>query len=202
MTDKNVDESGKKVLIASSNDDKVNEISQIFKKIQIQFYNLKDFKRIPIVEETGKSFKENAIIKAEYYFNNFKIPVIADDSGLVIPKLNGEPGIHSARYSGIDATYKKNNELLLSKMVDLNKEDRKAHFLCHIIYLDENTCISVEGRVDGFITENLLGDNGFGYDPVFMIPELGKTFGEIDPFKKNSISHRYIALIKLKKKLL
>ena len=188
----------KKILIASKNDDKVNEIKSI---LNLDLLSLKDLKEVTKIEETGKTFAENALIKARYYYTLFLIPVIADDSGLVIPALNGEPGIFSARYAGENASYRDNNIKLLAAMKNLKKQKRKASFICHAVYYDQNTIIEAQGKTTGIILEQPQGLNGFGYDPLFFLPAKEKTYAELTGVEKNKISHRYIAFKRLKEKL-
>jgi non-canonical purine NTP pyrophosphatase (RdgB/HAM1 family) len=189
------------ILLASKNKNKVLEIRAIFAETTYIFKTLDDFHHITEPEESGKSFKENAQLKAVYYFENFGLPVIADDSGLVVPALNGEPGILSARYAGAHKSYQDNNQKLLHRMRDLRDKQREAFFVCYAVYMDNDVVISAEGRVSGIITDRPRGTNGFGYDPLFLKPEIGRTFAELSPSDKNKISHRYMALVALNKKL-
>ena len=182
------------IVIASKNENKVAEIERILAPLSLRIISLNSFKDLPDVEETGDSFLANAVLKSEYYHRKLDHPVISDDSGLVVPALNGEPGIFSARYAGKAANYQKNNEKLLTRMAGLNNEQREAYFICVAVYKDSNTILSAEGRVYGRIIYQARGNNGFGYDPVFFHPESGKTFAELDSAEKNRISHRYQAL--------
>ena len=188
----------KKILIASKNVDKVNEIKSIF---NLDLLSLKDLKNVTEIEETGNSFTENALIKAKYYYKLFLMPVIADDSGLVVPALNGEPGIFSARYAGKNASYEDNNMKLLAAMKNLKKDKRKAFFICHAVYYDQDVLIETQGKITGIILEKPQGLNGFGYDPLFFLPKTGKTFAELSSTEKNKMSHRYHAFNGLKEKL-
>lgn len=182
------------ILIASKNENKVAEIERILAPLSIHIISLNVFKNLADVEETGDSFLANAILKSEYYHKKLDHPVISDDSGLVVPALNGEPGIYSARYAGIPTNYQKNNEKLLERMAGLKDKQREAYFICVAVYKDRDTLLSAEGRVYGRIISEPRGTNGFGYDPIFFHPQSGKTFAELDPDKKNQISHRYRAL--------
>lgn len=190
-----------KIVIASKNENKVKEIGQILNNSALDIVSLNEFSQVPDIEETGETFLENALLKAHHYHNILSRPVISDDSGLVVPTLDGEPGIYSARYAGIHSDYVRNNEKLLSKMQNLDGELRRACFICAAVYYDSEIEIQAEGRVYGEITKFTLGNNGFGYDPVFYHPESNMTFAQMDPGFKNSISHRYLALQDLKKKL-
>jgi XTP/dITP diphosphohydrolase len=152
--------------------------------------------------ECGTSFQENAEIKAKHYFAQIQLPVIADDSGLVVPALNGQPGIHSARYAGENATYKENNDLLLGRMALLSEKEREAYFVCVVVYFDGKTLLSSEGRAQGRIIGQAKGEKGFGYDPLFFYPPAQKTFAELTEEEKNQVSHRARALNGLKGELL
>ena len=189
------------ILIASTNRHKVEEIKKIFVNPGIQFISLEQYKEIPEAIEDGKTFQENAILKAKHYYQHTQIPVIADDSGLVVPALNGEPGIHSARYAGEQSAYDKNNALLLSRMENLVGDQRFAFFVCVVVYFDGKNVIFSEGKAEGVIIDHLKGRQGFGYDPLFYYPEAQKTFAEMDSEEKNQVSHRSRALRGLHEKL-
>ena len=189
------------IVIASKNENKVAEIERILAPFSIRIRSLNSFKDLDDVDETGDSFIANAILKSEYYHLYLDHPVISDDSGLVVPALNGEPGIFSARYAGMHANYQKNNEKLLKRMAGLENGQREAYFICVAVYKDSNTLLSAEGRVYGRIIYQARGNNGFGYDPVFFHPESGKTFAELESEEKNRISHRSQALQALAEQL-
>ncbi len=189
------------IVIASKNENKVREIGQILDNININIISLNAFPEISDVEETGESFLANARLKAEYYHQKLDRPVISDDSGLVVPALNGEPGVYSARYAGTHADYQANNQKLLRKMNQLDGDQRNAYFICVVVYLDSETEILGEGRVYGQISRTPAGSSGFGYDPLFYHPESKMTFAQMSPDLKNSLSHRYLALQELKNKL-
>lgn len=192
----------KKIVIASMNRAKINEIKRILANDQVSFVALPEFESIDEVAETGTTFRENAILKAEYYYQIIKYPVIADDSGLVVPVLRGEPGVYSARYAGEPVNYQRNNTKLLDNMTLFNGEERRAFFICYAVFWDGKTRLESEGRVDGYIDSEARGDRGFGYDPVFYYPELGKTFAQLEPAEKDQVSHRYRAFTRLKRKIL
>jgi len=189
------------VLVATKNKNKLDEIRSILTDPGIHFKSLSEFENVPDVAETGKTFRANALIKARFYFKYSALPIIADDSGLVVPALRGEPGIYSARYAGAQASYMENNIKLLQQMKGLEGDQRKAHFICQMVYLDKNICLSALGRVEGIIITELRGRSGFGYDPLFYVEKPGKTFAELKPEEKNMISHRYRALKNLRIKL-
>lgn len=189
------------ILIASTNRHKVEEIKKIFRFPEVKFKSLDQYEEIPEAIEDGKTFKDNALLKARHYYQYTQIPVISDDSGLVVPALNGEPGIHSARYAGEQSAYDKNNALLLSRMENLVGNQRFAFFVCVVVFFDGKNVIFSEGRVEGTIIDELKGIGGFGYDPLFYYPEARKTFAEMDSEDKNQVSHRFRALQGLNKKL-
>lgn len=191
----------KTLIIASNNAHKIGEIKEILKSIPLNIVSLKDAGVNIDVEEDGKTFEENAYKKAkeikDYLVSSGKSDflVMADDSGLTIDYLNGEPGVYSARYAGEHGNDKKNNELVLEKLKDVPMEKRTASFVCSIVVLtSQGEKLSAEGRCNGVITEELSGEEGFGYDPLFYVPEKGKTFAEMSGEDKNSISHRGRAL--------
>jgi XTP/dITP diphosphohydrolase len=189
------------ILIASTNRHKVEEIKEIFTISGVHFISLSRYNDIPDAIEDGKTFLDNAILKAKHYFRYTQIPVIADDSGLVVPALNGEPGIHSARYAGEQSAYDKNNALLLSRMENLIGDQRFAFFVCVMVYFDGKNVIFSEGKAEGVIIDHLKGTQGFGYDPLFYYPEAQKTFAEMNSEEKNQVSHRSRALHGLHEKL-
>ena len=184
----------KQLVVATSNNNKLKE----FKEILCDKYELKSLKNMDIdidIEENGASFMENAIIKATAIYNLTKKPTIADDSGLVVYALNGEPGIYSARYAIMHNSQLDNIDVLLNKMENLKDEDRKAAFICAVALIDANGNLSTaEGRVEGEILYKREGDKGFGYDPIFYSYDLCLSFGIADSNLKHSISHRGRAL--------
>ena len=154
------------------------------------------------VEEDGKTFSENSYKKAVALYNLTKCPVIADDSGLCVDALGGEPGVYSARYAGEHGNDEDNTKKLLNNMKDIPKDKRSAKFVCDICYIDENgDAFHAYGECCGEIAYAPKGENGFGYDPVMYIPELQKTMAELTPDEKNKMSHRAKALAILKEKL-
>lgn len=198
----------KKLIVASNNEHKIKEIKEILKDLSLDIRSLKDENIFIDVEEDGKTFKENALKKAReiYKFLNNRnekdFIVMSDDSGLVVDILNGEPGVYSARYAGEHGNSKKNNEKLLKKLSEFSIEERKAYFICLVALINqEGKELTIEGKSYGYITENLKGNEGFGYDPIFFVKEFNKTFAEMTPEEKNSISHRGKALEKLKEEV-
>jgi XTP/dITP diphosphohydrolase len=181
------------LIVATNNKNKINEIRKIAGHYFDNIYSLSD-KGIKIeIEETGMSFYENAYIKANAVFNITHMPTLADDSGLCVNALNGEPGVMSARYSGAHGDDKSNNKLLLKKMENI--KNRKAYFQSVVVLkYDNETAFYGEGKCEGEIMHEEKGTNGFGYDPLFYSYDLKKSFGEATDEEKNSISHRARAL--------
>lgn len=191
-----------KIIIASNNKHKVDEIKDILKGFCDEILSLKEAGIDCEVEENGTTFEENAYIKAKTIVDLTGLPCIADDSGLEVDALNGAPGVYSARFSGEHGNYKKNNEKLLSLLKGVPREKRGARFVTAIaLVTPEGDKIFARGEIRGIITEEELGSNGFGYDPLFLVVELNKTFAQLSSQEKNSISHRGRALNDLKEKL-
>ncbi len=191
----------KQILVATKNKHKLFEIENILKDLNISVFSAYDFITNDIdVEETGKSFEENAKIKAKAISELTNDYVIADDSGLSVNALNGSPGIYSARFAGENATDNDNNAKLLNEMRNI-PGDRSAKFICVIALAHKGNIIKTfKGECNGSIAYNLKGDNGFGYDPLFELPN-GKRMAELTSDEKNMISHRKRALDKLKEYL-
>jgi len=194
----------KKILIASSNPDKVKEIRTLVSDLkEFEIISPSDFGISPIVEENGDTLEENALIKAKAFHKIFGFPVISDDTGLFTDALNGEPGVYSARYAGPDADYTDNYNKLLLNLKEFSDPDRKANFKSVICYLkDGDEYKFFEGICNGGISRDPKGENGFGYDPVFIPDGFKKSFAELSEEEKNKISHRGNALRKLKEFLI
>lgn len=188
-----------RLVLASNNKNKIREFREIFKDREI--LSLNDIGYFDEIEETGETFLENALIKASSISKYLKsknifCDVIADDSGLCVESLNGEPGVYSARYAGIHGDDTKNRQKLLNELKD--KENRKAYFVCNIVlYKPDDNYINVEGRTYGTIADEERGSKTFGYDCLFLSDDLHKTFGEATSLEKNKVSHRARALEKL-----
>ena len=180
-----------KILLATNNRAKVKEYAKLLQGIPYRIVSLEDMHISEQVEETGTSFEENAILKAKRYAEMSGLITIADDSGLEVDALGGEPGVRSARYAGEGASDKERIDFLLNKLVDVPWEKRLAQFRCviAIAYPDGKVQIC-QGQCRGILTFKPLGDNGFGYDPVFYLPDLHKTMAELSMSEKNVISHR------------
>ncbi len=188
----------KQILIGTHNDGKFREISKLlsnkFKKISPKTLNIKAPK------ETGKTFKSNSELKANYFFKKSKIVSLSDDSGLEISALDNQPGIYSARWAKKHGNFKKAMKNIL-KSIKTNK-NRKAKFICSLsIKLDYEKIVTVIGKIQGKISYKILGTKGFGYDPIFIPDRSSVTFGQMNISKKMKIDHRSIAFRKLKKKL-
>ncbi|MBQ6820750.1 MAG: XTP/dITP diphosphatase [Clostridium sp.] len=195
----------KKLIIASNNKGKIAEIKKVLNEIKVEVLSLKDIGLDIDVEEDGSTFEENAKKKSTEIYNELikrgysNFIVMADDSGLEVEYLNNEPGVLSARYAGEHGNDKKNNEKLILSLKGVKYEDRKARFVCQLALIDDkNEYIQVNGTVEGYILEEIKGNDGFGYDPLFFYEPLGKTFAELTIEEKNKISHRGTALKNLK----
>lgn len=190
-----------KLIIASSNKGKIGEFQKIlpdFECIPQSDFNVSD------VDETGKNFKENAVLKAKNAFIKTNLPSIGDDSGLIVPEINGEPGLYSARYAGKNATDADNRKKLISELKKRKLESTYAYFFCCIVAVginDKEDLIICDGKVDGEVKIFERGDKGFGYDPMFYPKGYSESFAELSSLIKNKISHRGIALRNLTIKL-
>jgi len=179
-----------KLVLATHNKDKCAEMAAILGKFSIELLTLEAFPEIGEIIEDGNSLQENALIKARAVFNHTHIPSWADDTGLEVDALKGEPGIYSARYAGEFCTYSDNINKLIKNMEFIPEKQRTARFKTATAYISENMELVTEGVVEGLIAITSKGVGGFGYDPVFYIPEKGKTYSEMDMKEKNQISHR------------
>jgi len=185
-----------KLLLSTNNKDKIKELQEILNDMNISLVSLGDISNIDI-EETGTTLKENALIKARAAFKETGLPSVADDTGLEVDFLDGAPGVYSARFAGEKATYDDNNKKLLKLLKDVDKEKRSARFRCVAAFVDDNTEFAVEGVCEGLILDKMVGGRGFGYDPIFFVKEVGKTFAEMTREEKNRISHRGRAFRKM-----
>lgn len=185
-----------KLFVATSNQNKIFEFKKIFdeNKIDVELVSPKDFNDTSDPIEDGNTFEENAIIKAKFYYDKYKLPTIADDSGMCIDFFNGFPGIYSARFMN-KYSYHEKNELIIKALDGI--DNRKATFNCVVAYIDINGKVnSFEGINEGTIAYKEAGSEGFGYDPIFIIPEFNKTEAELGYAYKNKYSHRAKALNK------
>lgn len=189
-----------KLIFASGNKGKVKEVKSIFSNSNFEIISLEELEDVPEIIEDGDTFEANARIKAKVIFDKFNKPTIADDSGLAVEQLNGDPGVYSARYAGEGCTYDDNNRKLLKELSGF-PEPHKAKFICCAVYYDGNKYLSAMGEVNGTIIKDLRGDHGFGYDPVFLPDGYNKTLAELLLDEKNKLSHRSKAFNKLKNHL-
>lgn len=193
-------EKPKEIVIATRNPGKMKEIAALLKSPQVKFLSLLDFPQISEIIEDGTTFAENAQKKAMVISRLTGLLSLADDSGLCIKALQGRPGIFSSRFVGEKATDKERCELLLNQLQGIPLSQRKATFVCAIAMASPQGKIKVvEGKCQGLISLSPRGTYGFGFDPIFFLPKLGKTMAELTPEEKNKISHRAQALRKLKK---
>lgn len=191
-----------RIVFATSNEGKMREVREILKELSMEVDSMKDAGvRIEIVED-GSSFEENAMIKAKAVWDVTGGIVLADDSGLVVDYLNGEPGIYSARYMGEDTSYEIKNRNLIERVSGAKEEERTARFVCAIAaVLPDGRTLTTTGTMEGVIAHEPAGAGGFGYDPILMLPEYGMTSAEITMEEKNKISHRGKALEAMKELL-
>lgn len=193
------------VIAATNNLHKLEEIREILGRLGYKVLSLDDIGIKTDIDENGSTFKENALIKAKEICKLTGRMSIADDSGLEVFALNGEPGVYSARYAGAEGDEKDeaNNKKLIEKMKDIPENKRQARFVSSIaLIFPDGKQIVTEGYINGIIGYEEKGENGFGYDPLFIIPELDKTMAQLSSFEKNKISHRANALEKLKRTLI
>lgn len=190
-----------KLILATRNNDKILEINSLLSEFRDPIFTLYDFPKAPVVIENGRTLEENARKKAEVIAKFTGLPTVADDTGLEVEYLNGQPGVYSSRYSGENATYSENVRKLLRELEGIPREKRNADFRCVVAFNYNGEIRVVEGNCKGLICEVPRGKGGFGYDPVFFVPEYGCTFAEMDLELKNKISHRGQAFSAFKKLL-
>jgi len=177
------------LVLATRNRGKIGEFTELFKGSGIEVRTLDDFGPIPQIAEDGETFEDNAVIKARFTARVLGLPALADDSGLTVKAIGGEPGIFSARYAGEGASDMENNLKLLEKMKGM--EERSAAFICILaIAVPRGPALIYEGICEGVISTELMGSDGFGYDPLFYYPPLKKTFAQMSRAEKNQVSHR------------
>jgi XTP/dITP diphosphohydrolase len=187
-----------KIIFATGNINKLQEAKSILKDLPYKFVGLNNYPDIPPIEETGTSLLENSLIKARTVFDITGLPSIGDDTGLEVECLNGAPGVFSGRYAGENATYDDNLNKILFDMEDVPYKERQARFRTVISFVTKSQEQYVEGVVEGMIIDRPRGSSGFGYDPIFYVPKLKKTFAELSMDEKNKISHRGLALEKFR----
>ena len=192
-----------KIIFATGNEGKMREIREILKDLGMKILSMKEAGADLNIVEDGSTFLENAEIKARAVWEKTGGIVLADDSGLVIDCLNGEPGIYSARYMGEDTSYEIKNQNLLNRAAKARGDERSARFVCSIAaVLPDGNVLHTEETMEGILADKPAGDEGFGYDPIFYIPEFQKTAAELPMELKNKISHRGKALEEMKCKLM
>jgi len=186
----------KEIIVASTNQGKIKEIKAMLDKIGIEVKSLKDiFDEDIDIEENGKTFQENALIKAQTICDKVHLPVLADDSGLEVDAMDGGPGIYSARFMGYETSYDIKNQAIIDAVAG---KERGARFVCAMaLCIPDQEPILIEEYFNGEIYDHIEGENGFGYDPIFFVPELGKTSASLTLEEKNQYSHRAKALRKL-----
>ncbi|RKZ08022.1 non-canonical purine NTP pyrophosphatase, RdgB/HAM1 family [Candidatus Fermentibacteria bacterium] len=190
----------KRIVLASGNPDKLSELRYLLRDLEIEIIPVRDLIPEWSVEETGSSLEENAFLKARDAAEKTSLPAIADDTGLFVDVLGGAPGIYAARFAGIDCSYDNNIKKLLRTM--LCEENRKAAFITSAVLVSPEVELSVLGEITGTIIEEPDGEDGFGYDPIFLPDELDRTFARCSAEEKHRISHRARAMRKLRERLL
>jgi len=178
------------IILATRNPDKVRELQAILAHSNWELISLDTYPDIPEVVENGQSLRENALKKAAATHHATGFPSLADDTGLEVDVLNGAPGVHSSRYAGEKATYGDNCRKLLTVLQGVPREKRTARFRCVSAFVDKERTHCEDGVCEGLILDGMHGQEGFGYDPLFFVPETGKTFAEMSLMDKNTVSHR------------
>ncbi|MFY9174360.1 MAG: XTP/dITP diphosphatase [Peptococcia bacterium] len=196
------------LLIASRNQGKAQEVADLLNELSlsIQILTMADFPHLAEVEETGSTFEENAALKAVYAAKETGLITLGDDSGLEVDSLNGQPGVYSSRFAGEPTDDQRNNSKLLTMLQGVPPEERTARFVCALaLAVPQDSGLPeifyATGYCEGVILEEQRGDGGFGYDPLFYVPQLQKTFAQLNPEEKNLLSHRGKAMQKMAKKL-
>lgn len=193
----------KKIVFATSNEGKMKEIRMILADLSVEVLSLKEAGISADIVEDGKTFEENAIIKAQTISKVTDAIVLADDSGLEVDYINKEPGVYSARYMGEDTSYSIKNQSIIDRLKDAKDNERSARFVCVIAAaFPDGRVITTRGTIEGLIAYEEKGENGFGYDPILYIPEYNQTTAEMSAELKNKISHRGKALELMKKELI
>lgn len=193
---------GHRIIFATGNEGKMREVRAILADLGLPVLSMKEAGADPVIVEDGKTFGENAQIKAQAVWNCTGDIVLADDSGLVVDYIGGEPGIYSARYMGEDTSYVIKNQNIIDRLKDAKGKERSARFVCNIAaVLPDGRVLHAEETMEGLIAEKPAGKGGFGYDPILYLPEFGMTSAEITMEEKNKISHRGKALEAIKRVL-
>lgn len=186
-----------KLLLATQNEHKVQELTRLVAPYGFDVCSLLDYPEIGEIIEDGDTLEANALIKAKAGYAHTKLPTISDDTGLAVDALNGAPGVYAARYAGENVTYDDNVQKMLNELAEVPETERQATFQTAAVFYDGQSTYSALGEVAGSITTQRRGTSGFGYDPIFYLPEKGKTYAELDLSEKNELSHRKRAFEKL-----
>lgn len=190
----------KRMIFATGNEGKMKEVRMILADLGYEILSLKDIGYDKEIIEDGKTFEENALIKAKTIAKERNEIVLADDSGLEVDYMDKQPGIYSARFLGEDTSYRIKNQYIIDQLKDVKPEERTARFVCAIACaFPDGKTLTTRGTIEGYIGYEERGENGFGYDPIFMVPEFNCTTSELDLEQKNKISHRGKALEAMKK---
>ncbi len=179
-----------KLLLATQNAHKVEELILLLKPYDFDVVSLLDYPEIGEIVEDGETLQANALIKAQAGYAHTQLPTIADDTGLAVDALNGAPGVYAARYAGEHVTYDQNVQKMLDEMQGVPEDQRQAKFQTAAVFYDGNITVTALGEVPGFITTERQGSTGFGYDPIFYIPEKKLTYAQMSLTEKNQLSHR------------
>lgn len=192
----------KKIIVATKNQGKIKEMINSFTNLPVELHSLAEFGPLPEAIEDGNTFTENALKKARFYAKETGFACLADDSGLEIAVLDNAPGIYSARFAGYHADDLANNQKMLAELKNKQVESSPAQYVCSLVFVDtDGTEFTSIGKCEGIIRNFAQGNNGFGYDPYFFVPELNKTMAELSIEEKNKISHRGKALFAMEKQL-
>lgn len=185
----------KKIIVATKNQGKIKEMINAFKSLPVELHSLSEFGPLPDAVEDGTTFEENAIKKAKFYAQKTGYACLADDSGLTIDILDGAPGVYSARFAGYHADDLANNKKMIEELQKKNVEQSSAQYVCSLVFVDtDGKTLTCTQKCEGIICIFAQGNNGFGYDPYFFVPDLQKTMAELTIEEKNNISHRGKAL--------
>ena len=191
-----------KIILATKNKGKIREFREALAEIGWEGVPLSEVADVAEPEETGTTFMENALQKARAYAEAVGTPVLSDDSGIIADVLGDEPGIYSARYAGVHGDDEANNQKLIERLRPYSGDDRRAHYVCAVaLVFPDGKSVTAEGTCEGILRDFYAGSGGFGYDPLFYLPQFGKTMAEISLAEKNGISHRGKALRKLIEKI-
>ena len=190
-----------KLLLATQNAHKVEELTKLLESYDLEVVSLLDYPEIGEIIEDGDTLEANALIKAKAGYAHCGLPTVADDTGLAVDALNGEPGVHAARYAGENVSYDQNVLKMLDEMQGVPEDKRQAQFQTVAVFYDGDVSLSAQGEVPGFITTTRQGESGFGYDPIFYVSEKEKTYAQMTLVEKNQLSHRKRAFEKLLNKL-